>query len=225
MKKRMNSNVNILTFILLVFCGLSFVELDAQKLMKNSFSSSGDSLGYTLAQPIDIGSRLELFVDNYLIERLVGNAEIQLHHPKPQEIAIVHDAPWEGAGSGYHSIFKDGDKYRMYYKAWQHPIGQHKEHGLWCSYAESEDGINWTKPNLGLYEFQGSKQNNIVFINGKMNGVDADGGHPAVFKDENPNVASDALYKAVLVLNPKDSEPRGLVVFKSSDGIQWSPLI
>ena len=29
-------------------------------------------------------------------------------------------------------------------------------------YAESRDGVNWSKPNLGLFEFNGSKDNNIV---------------------------------------------------------------
>ena len=29
-------------------------------------------------------------------------------------------------------------------------------------YAESPDGIHWTKPNLGLAEFQGSRDNNIL---------------------------------------------------------------
>jgi len=169
---------------------------------------------------LKIGSRLELFVDDYLIDRLVGNAKLRLHHPVPQEIVLVHDAPWEGSGSGYHSVFKDGDKYRMYYKAWQHSASKTETHGISCSYAESNDGIHWTKPELGLYEFQGSKANNIVFINGNMKGADADGGHPAVFKDENPNVPADALYKAFLPAN----KTRGLIAFKSPDGINWTPV-
>ena len=61
----------------------------------------------------DIGSRRELFVDDHLIERLTGCAELRLHHPQPREIVIEHDAPWEGSGSGYHSLFKDGDLSRL----------------------------------------------------------------------------------------------------------------
>lgn len=68
--------------------------------------------------PIDIGLRRELFIDTHLIDRLEGQAEQRLHHPVPREIALVHDAPWEGTGSGYHSVFQDGERYRMYYKAW-----------------------------------------------------------------------------------------------------------
>ena len=29
-------------------------------------------------------------------------------------------------------------------------------------YAVSNDGIHWTRPNLGLFEYEGSKDNNIV---------------------------------------------------------------
>ena len=50
--------------------------------------------------PLDIGSRRELFVDGYLVDRLNGKAQLRLHHPEPREIALVHDAPWEGSGSG-----------------------------------------------------------------------------------------------------------------------------
>jgi peptide chain release factor 1 len=64
-------------------------------------------------EPIDVGSRRELFVDGHLIDKLAG-AQRRLHHPVAREISIVHDAPWEGAGSGYHSVIRDGDLYRMY---------------------------------------------------------------------------------------------------------------
>lgn len=171
--------------------------------------------------PILIESRLELFVDNYLIQDMKGGAEVVLHHPTPQEVVMVHDEPWEGSGSGYHSVFFDGEIYRMYYKAWQHVASSDLSnvHPLFCAYAESTDGIHWTKPNLRLHELNGSKNNNIVFVSGEMNGFNIDAGHPAVFKDENPDVPKDALYKAILISgNPK----RGLVAFKSPDGIHWT---
>jgi len=177
------------------------------------------------ADPIAIGSRRELFVDDFLIEKLTGKAEQRLHQPQPQEIAITHDLPWEGSGSGYHSIFKDGDKYRMYYKAWQltvTPDGKVNtgEHPLFTCYAESDDGIHWRKPELGLHEFNGSKANNIVIPRGKMGKVNPDGGHPAVFKDENPNAAPDAKYKAIM----RSNSPKGLLALKSADGLRWSPM-
>ncbi|MFM8618130.1 MAG: hypothetical protein ACKOE8_05320, partial [Opitutaceae bacterium] len=59
--------------------------------------------------PVALGTRRELFVDDALIARLSGGARSRLHHPEPREIVLVHDAPWEGSGSGYHSVFQDGD--------------------------------------------------------------------------------------------------------------------
>lgn len=206
-----------LSAILLYISSTSFIGFE----LRLPHSSSSDSL---LVGQIDtvlnIGSRLELFIDNYLIDTLTGKAELRLHHPEPKETVMVHDAPWEGSGSGYHSIFKDGDLYRMYYKAWQHKVSKTPVHPLFCCYAESSDGIHWQKPDLGLYEFQGSKSNNIVFISGIMGGVDVDAGHLAVFKDGNPNILSDALYKAILRTN----KPLGLLPFKSPDGIHWTSM-
>ncbi|MSR60312.1 MAG: hypothetical protein EXS05_22170, partial [Planctomycetaceae bacterium] len=61
----------------------------------------------------DIGSRRELFVDQYLIDTLQGGARRMLHRPTPREISLTHDEPWEGNVSGIATIFRDGDIYRM----------------------------------------------------------------------------------------------------------------
>lgn len=175
--------------------------------------------------PEDIGSRRELFVDDYLIESMTGRVELRLHHPQPREIVIEHDAPWEGSGSGYHSLFKDGDLYRLYYKAW-HLEGSQKNpytgdadaHRL-C-YAESNDGIHWRKPELGLFDYNGSKANNIVLPSGPWGSMHLSAAESAVFKDENPNAPADARYKALV----RSRKPFGLIAFKSADGIRWTPM-
>ena len=64
---------------------------------------------------IDIGSRRELFVDRLLISRLVG-ADLELKHPVPAGTAVRFDDPWEGPLAFYSTVFKDGDKYRLYYR-------------------------------------------------------------------------------------------------------------
>jgi hypothetical protein len=66
------------------------------------------------AEPVAIGSRRELFVDDALVERLSGKAELRLHQPTPQNVALVTDEPWEGNGTNYVTVFQDGGKYRMY---------------------------------------------------------------------------------------------------------------
>lgn len=178
---------------------------------------------------IEIGSRRELFVEDGLIDRLAGKAELRLHHPISQNVVLKHDEPWEGSGSVYHSIFKDGDRYRMYYAAGHLAVTPNgvdaSTHGAFCCYAESDDGIHWRKPALGLHEFQGSKANNIVMVKQKVGDAMSEPGEPAVFKDENPDVPPDARYKALLPANfrPKDFR-RGLLAFKSPDGLHWSPM-
>lgn len=166
------------------------------------------------ADPIDIGSRLELFVDDFLIDRIDGDAELRVQRPQPQEVALVTDKAWEGNTSAYYTIFQDDDVYRMYYRGshWDEQLKKAAHREVTC-YAESKDGIHWTKPELGLFEFDGSKQNNIVW--------DGIGTHCfAVFKDQNPDCEADARYKAIARGRPLGK--RGLYTFESPDGIRWS---
>ncbi len=88
---------------------------------------------------------------------------LKMHKPQAHDVALVCDAPWEGNTSGYFTLFQDGDLYRCYYRGSHHGEdgGRPSQSGVTC-YAESRDGITWTKPKLGLYEFEGSKDNNIV---------------------------------------------------------------
>ena len=70
-----------------------------------------------------------------------------------------------------------------------------------------------------MYEFIGSKVNNIVLASETMNGVAIDAGNPAVLRDRNPDAPTRARYKVIL----KSSEKNGLIVLASADGIRWSP--
>ena len=163
---------------------------------------------------LNIGSRRELFVDTFLIERL-ENAALRLHHPIPREVSLKHDAPWEGSGCGYHTVFRDGDRFRMYYTANHLPVESDEsiaKHPIFAAYAESTDGIHWDKPDLGLFEFGGSTRNNIVWA-----GRSAHDFTP--FLDTNPECRPDEKYKAVAVGDG------GLVAFKSTDGIHWIRLV
>ena len=161
---------------------------------------------------IDIGSRRELFVDEALIDRLNG-AELRLHHPVPREKAVTFgDKPCEGPGSAYVTVFKDGDVFRMYFRGLRYDDKKKLIHQHTC-YAESKDGIRWTRPDLGLYEYNGSKNNNIVW-----QGVGVHNFSP--FKDTNPARRPGEEYKAVGIMDMSV----GLFAFKSPDGIHWSML-
>ena len=46
-------------------------------------------------EPVDMGTRLEPLVDDYLIANL-HNLKQTLHEPVRREVALVNDSPWEG---------------------------------------------------------------------------------------------------------------------------------
>lgn len=71
---------------------------------------------------------------------------------------LDRDRPWEKAGVNFWSMFRDGGVYR----AWGSCTAV--SGSLQACYFESADGINWTRPELGLVEFAGSRQNNLLPI-------------------------------------------------------------
>lgn len=173
-----------------------------------------------VAIPVEIGSRLELMVDDYLVAQLGGGARRRLNSPVPRDIALQLDAPWEGNASGGFTVFEDDGRYRMYYRG-QHFVYAGKELGTpggkYVCYAESADGIHWERPELGLVEFGGSKKNNILMDAGEiLNGMFSP------FKDGNPGCSDEARYKAFSLMQRGDA--RGLWAYGSPDGIQWSAM-
>ncbi len=52
----------------------------------------------------------------------------------------------------------------MYYRGSTFRMPGRNDHETTC-YAESDDGIHWRRPKLGFYEFDGSKENNIILMN------------------------------------------------------------
>jgi len=161
-----------------------------------------------------IGSQRELFTDTRLIADMGGGARLRLHHPEPREIALVCDAPWEGNGCLYVTVMQDGDRYRMYYRGGNYritPTEYTEAHRLVYCYAESADGIRWSKPELGIVVFEGSTRNNIF--------LDGLGTHSfAPFRDPDPAAPPEARYKALA----NGGGDHGLYAFRSADGIHWS---
>jgi len=80
--------------------------------------------------------------------------EIAVQLAEKSDPLVVPDRAWEKKGIGYTSgtSFREG-RYTMHYFSY---LGFH------CI-AESEDGFHWTKPELGLIDFEGSKKNNILY--------------------------------------------------------------
>jgi len=69
---------------------------------------------------------------------------------------IKQKHPWEKKGISFLTVLKDGG----IYKAWG-PC-EDAEAKRRMAYYESKDGINWTRPELGIVEYKGSKKNNLI---------------------------------------------------------------
>jgi len=152
----------------------------------------------------DIGTRRELFVDHFLIDRLT-NATLKLHEPRPAEIVMKADRPWEGEFNYPSIVLKDGTVYRMYYRGWP------STGTMVRCYAESADGIHWTKPDLGIHEVAGTKKNNVILVEFPFCN------NFAPFIDTRPGVSAAERYKAL-------AGQKGLVAYASADGIHWRKL-
>ncbi|MEY4939710.1 MAG: hypothetical protein RIQ93_1445, partial [Verrucomicrobiota bacterium] len=153
--------------------------------------------------------RLELFADDYLLGELKGDVRQQLLLPEPREVVFVADESWEGNTSGYYTVFPDGDLFRMIYRGWHHDRAKKPAHPEITCYAESRDGIRWTKPKLGLWEWQGARDNNIVRLSGGTHNFTA-------FRDDNPAAPANARYKAI-----GGTGRRGVQAFRSPDAKHW----
>ena len=171
------------------------------------------------AAPIDLGSRRELFVDDFLVARMDG-AELKPHKPQPREVALVCDAPWEGNISAYYTFFADDDRFRTYYRGAHFDEKAKKTtHPEVTCYAESRDGVHWEKPELGICEYNGSKENNIVWTGPGTHNF-------AAMKDGNPACEPGARYKALAGgTTTVNGKKKGcLNAIQSPDGIHWKML-
>lgn len=79
-------------------------------------------------------------------------------------------APDHGHAVIYGTVIKVGDKFRMWYLGmFEAELKSGNAPGWWrpMCYAESADGVHWTKPELGLVDFNGGKRNNICLVEGE----------------------------------------------------------
>lgn len=158
-------------------------------------------LAQVSAAATDLGSRVQLFVDEHLIDRK-QHAELRLNPPIKREIVLTLDHPWEGPVSAYYTVFRDGEKIRLYYRGGE---------DVTC-YAESADGIHFARPELGLVEYKGSKANNILFAGPQSASF-------APFRDMNPDAKLDEKYKALCY--EVRSKQGTMTAMSSPDAIHW----
>lgn len=172
----------------------------------------------------DIGDRKQLFIDHRFIQHAEG-VELHMNPPVKCGVVLSGNNSWEnGMVTDAVTVIEDAGKFRMWYTACP-ASGPALEPFRLC-YAESNDGEHWIKPNLGIYEWEGSKTNNILMDSNIENG----GG---VFVD--PRAPPSQRYKLLARLSSKrvagqrEEDPQvnnapngpGLYIYTSADGLRW----
>jgi hypothetical protein len=162
--------------------------------------------------PIEIGDRLEPFVDLFLVDQMKG---VTHRFQKPIEIRNLANPP----SAGYYStVIFDRNRYLHYCRETipgYTGSGDDGNPGEVTVYEESTDGINWTRPNLGLFEVNGSRSNNYVLAN-----MGPFSHNFSPFLDKRPGCPPEERFKALAGI----SVSGGLVAFVSPDGIRWTKL-
>ncbi|MBQ8509107.1 MAG: hypothetical protein IJ493_04285 [Clostridia bacterium] len=175
----------------------------------------------------NLGAGREVLWDMELADKVTG-VSLHMHKPVRKNVVLDCNEPWEGEHCGYGSMIFDGERYRLYYRGAGANDGVWKEesgsHSLWCL-ALSDDGKTFTKPNLGMFEYNGSKDNNIVHMESRM--ID----NFSVQLDTNPDCPPDEKYKALSLDDLKEVTVNGekkyvgsLMYYKSADGIHFTPV-
>ncbi len=194
---------------------------------------------------MNIGNRKQLLVDNYVVEdtwnlKRVVTRPVK-HHKNP---VLLADQPWEDYSRPGHrsnnkslhatAVLYDQDEglFKLWYNSshfvhWNSP--EDNTFTYWIGYATSQDGLVWEKPNVGLFDFNGSKENNVVLTGEWW----ATGG--TVLKENHetdPSRRYKLLYTDIfgvqsperLVEDAKAHKLRpGICIAYSPDGVHWTP--
>ena len=134
------------------------------------------------------------------------------HHGNP---VMSGKLPWEGdwiipLGVRYDS---DTRKFRLWYTSrirYTEPGGTVVRFPT--LYAESDDGLKWYRPALGILEYDDVRENNFLIHGGAIRGM---------FENPNPSQAEER-YAALVMHEPEYVEQEGYFIYTSPDGIHWT---
>lgn len=160
---------------------------------------------------LDIRGKREFFWDNYITDNEKTTATLLLHKPEYKGVVFTFDAPWEGNAISYQNFIKLDDGYRMYYTA------DGGDDGIKICCLNSEDGLNWHRPNLGIRPYKGSYENNIILDCSDIDVLD----NCFVFLDPTENGAK---FKAICRIVRRDpiKDDEELWYWESDDGYKFT---
>ena len=167
-------------------------------------------IGASSPAPVNVGVERQLFLDDFWFENKRG-IELRLQIPVPREVVIQCDRPWEKKALHYSCVVYDQGRYRMWYRVDDgDPRKDANTDRTWACYAESKDGIAWTKPNLGLTPYGSVRDTNIVAEGKELYNL-------SVIVDPNEKAGSARRYKAITRVG-------GITGLDSADGLRWRPV-
>ena len=168
---------------------------------------------------VDVGTDKQLFVDDSIIGSLERAYRVLNQPVKYEGNPVLELKPEQKVGGQdlvvvMGNVIYDAEEqiFKMWYDAAVYDWSQ-----VFLGYATSKDGMRWERPNLGLLEHQGSKENNLVFTAGR--GEVAGG----VFKDA-VETDPERRYKMIYHMHDTpglESSGNGIGVAFSADGIHW----
>lgn len=177
----------------------------------------------------ELGTKRELFVDDFFICRLCGNVSKQIHQPTPDDIVMTLDEPHEMTNSSgcYNSIVYDGKRYLFYYRAKGrtptpgNPTGV--DDFILCV-AETCNGIHFKRSQVNLlhsgYNVVLDSTKTRHLVPERLNDICA--ANSCVFYDTNPECPENERYKMIVTNErPPASDERGMYLFVSADGFDF----
>jgi len=174
---------------------------------------------------LDIGRETQVFVDDLTIESAEHICRTWHQPTRVSDDSLIRkDKPWEHITyftfNGSQVIRDPNDSlFKCVYQTWEHspragdsPLGTNVHNLL---YAESEDGLHWSKPELDVHSIDG-RRTNIVIPNAL-----------GISYVLNPDERDEAQrFKALYLqyLPRKDVDPDYVVATTSGDLIHWKPM-
>lgn len=184
------------------------------------------AVGLILAGSARGAEELTFFAFDEVSIPFVRNLALEMQAPRkhPANPVVPRGAPGTPDDFGvqfYGSVVPEGDRFRMWYVAIDHELKENPR-SVTCwrvAYAESTDGITWTKPALGLVPYRGSTANNLVDL----------GPSPLALINlkvlaEPDDPAPDRRYKMTVQTWWEEKGARGrgtLATLVSADGLRW----
>jgi len=173
-------------------------------------------------EPVGIARGVpQFFVDDWLVDNRFAvkykhNAVVHSVHP-PQK----HEAnPVYRGDCGYVNVARhpESGKFQLWTQVhyWaEKPSGRNSRCAI--AYADSNDGLSWDSPNLGLFEWNGSTQNNVV-IRGPKN---ARASGPQILLTLPEEQKRGFTYVMAYRTGGAGKEHDGIRLIGSHDGIHW----